>query len=133
MRSIAKLIHKGVRIMENNENKPGQLNFVENAIYSKEDLERMLCGKISLKTFLQNVSPARIFNKAYYGRDLIAALNRRGDVCRGEHRKEYNREIRAIASSLLGGAVLQFEKWQFDGLAKEAIEFARIVYKESEK
>jgi len=44
-------------------------------LYTREDLERELGGMMSLETFLEGLPLARPYKKAYWGADLIRAIN----------------------------------------------------------
>jgi len=44
-------------------------------LYSREDLERELQGLMDVATFLQRINPRKRYKAAWWGEDLIAALN----------------------------------------------------------
>ncbi len=46
-----------------------------NVLYSREDLERELDGLMDVETFLLRISPRRRYKSAWWGQDLIEALN----------------------------------------------------------
>lgn len=46
-----------------------------NALYSREDLERELEGIMDVETFLQRIRPRKRYKSAWWGQDLIDALN----------------------------------------------------------
>ena len=46
-----------------------------NSLYTLEDLERELAGIMSVETFLMRMSPRRRYKSAWWGQDLIEALN----------------------------------------------------------
>ena len=48
-----------------------------NALYSSEDLDRELEGLMDAKTFLLRINPRKRYKSAWWGQDLIDALDSR--------------------------------------------------------
>jgi hypothetical protein len=56
-----------------------------NCLYTKQDLERELGGVMALETFLEGLPLARHFKKAWWGADLIRAINEVHEAERPRH------------------------------------------------
>ena len=55
-----------------------------NALYSREALVQALAGIVDLDRFLMRLGPRKVFKSAYWGGDLIRAMEEAGEIGEGE-------------------------------------------------
>ncbi len=66
--------------------RPGAPVFAIDAstLYSREALSKALAGIVDLDRFLMRLGPRKVFKSAYWGGDLIRAMEQAGEIGEGE-------------------------------------------------